>query len=220
MLENDRLTTTIQELEKQLSDIEAQYDKDRVLWENQFAFLQQQKEQAKSDQQEAAKKFETILEQLQKRGSAEKDKFESSHVTLINNVESKYKLQLKELNEQHAKEKTDQMERVRALDKENRALQGRLQIEQRERQAEIAGLQKKVADLMDSEDRLQREIEDLKSERDRRLNEWQRNQEKERDMQKVKLNEIESRCKELETKRSGMLFEIEKERSKWSFERD
>lgn len=73
---------------------------------------------------------------------------------------------------------------------------------------------------MDTEDRLQREIEDLKGERDRRNNEWQRNQERERDLQKAKMNEIEARCKELETKRSGMLFDLEKERSKWSFERD
>lgn len=40
IIENDRLTATNQELEKQLSDIEAQYDKDKVLWENQFVFLQ------------------------------------------------------------------------------------------------------------------------------------------------------------------------------------
>ena len=52
------------------------------------------------------------------------------------------------------------------------------------------------------------------------MNEWQRNQEKERDVQKAKMNEIESKCKELESKRSAMLFDFEKEKSKWSFERD
>jgi len=61
------------------------------------------------------------------------------------------------------------------LDKDNRALQGRIQIEQRERQAEITSLQKKVTELIDVEGRMQIEIEELKGERDRRMNEWQRN---------------------------------------------
>ena len=34
------------------------------------------------------------------------------------------------------------------------------------------------------------------------------------------MNEIEQKCKELETKRTGMLFEFEKERTKWSIEKD
>jgi hypothetical protein len=52
------------------------------------------------------------------------------------------------------------------------------------------------------------------------MTEWQRNQERERDVQKAKMNEIESKCKELESKRTVMLFDFEKEKSKWSFERD
>ena len=99
-------------------------------------------------------------------------------------------------------------------------MQGRIQIEQRERQAEMASLQKKVAELIDVEGHMQIEIEELKGERDRRMAEWQRNQEREREAQKAKINEIESKCKELESKRSAMLFDFEKEKSKWSFERD
>ena len=99
-------------------------------------------------------------------------------------------------------------------------MQGRIQIEQRERQAEMASLQKKVAELIDVEGRMQIEIEELKGEKDRRMGEWQRNQERERETQKAKMNEIESKCKELESKRSAMLFDFEKEKSKWSFERD
>ena len=84
----------------------------------------------------------------------------------------------------------------------------------------MASLQKKVAELIDVEGRMQIEIEELKGERDRRMTEWQRNQEREREAQKAKMNEIESKCKELESKRSAMLFDFEKEKSKWSFERD
>ena len=37
--ENQKSEIIIQDLEKQLADLEACYDKDKVLWENQFAFL-------------------------------------------------------------------------------------------------------------------------------------------------------------------------------------
>ena len=84
----------------------------------------------------------------------------------------------------------------------------------------MASLQKKVVELIDVEGRMQIEIEELKGERDRRMTEWQRNQEREREAQKAKINEMESKGKDLESKRSAMLFDFEKEKSKWSFERD
>jgi hypothetical protein len=34
------------------------------------------------------------------------------------------------------------------------------------------------------------------------------------------MNDVEQKCKEFETKRTGMLFEFEKERAKWSIEKD
>ena len=49
-----------------------------ALWDGKFSFLEQQRDQAKMDLQEATKKFEMTLEQLQKRGNAEKDKVEHS----------------------------------------------------------------------------------------------------------------------------------------------
>ena len=39
-------------------------------------------------------------------------------------------------------------------------------------------------------------------------------------MFKAKLYDIEQRNKELESKRSSMMFEFEKERAKWGLERD
>ena len=44
--------------------------------------------------------------------------------------------------------------------------------------------------------------------------------EKERETLKGKMQDVESKCKELENKRSTMIFEFEKERAKWGFERD
>ncbi len=48
----------------------------------------------------------------------------------------------------------------------------------------------------------------------------QRALEKEREVFKQKNGDVEHKCKELENKRSTMLFEFEKERAKWGLEKD
>ena len=72
------LKSNLQELERELSEVSSLYERDKALWDGKFQFLEQQKDQAKSDLSEATKKFEMTLEQLQKRGSYEKDKIETS----------------------------------------------------------------------------------------------------------------------------------------------
>jgi hypothetical protein len=37
---------------------------------------------------------------------------------------------------------------------------------------------------------------------------------------KAKIQEVEQKCKELENRRSTMIFEFEKERAKWGLEKD
>lgn len=81
-------------------------------------------------------------------------------------------------------------------------------------------MEKKVQELLENEAKLQKEIDELKSERDRRIVDHQRALEKDREVLKSKLNDVEQKCKELENRRSGMLFEFEKERAKWGLEKD
>lgn len=81
-------------------------------------------------------------------------------------------------------------------------------------------MEKKVQELLESESKLQKEIDELKGERDRRIVDHQRALEKEREVYKTKLTDVEQKCKELENRRSSMLFEFEKERAKWGLEKD
>jgi len=81
-------------------------------------------------------------------------------------------------------------------------------------------MEKKVSELLENESRLLKDIEELKAERDRKMMENQRGLEKDRDTFKQKLTDVEQKCKELENKRSTMIFDLEKERAKWGLERD
>lgn len=73
-----KLRAQVQELEKELLDVQSNYDREKALWEGKCNFMEQQKETYKKDLIESQKKFEITLEQLQKRGSIDKDKQENS----------------------------------------------------------------------------------------------------------------------------------------------
>ena len=64
------------------------------------------------------------------------------------------------------------------------------------------------------------ELEDLKSERDRRISDYQRQADKDKENYRGKLNEYEQKAKEAESRRASLMFEYEKERAKWQLERD
>jgi chromosome segregation ATPase len=57
-----QLKTNMQEYERQLSDLQSMYDKDKALWEGKCKFLENQKENYKKDLVESQRKFEITLE--------------------------------------------------------------------------------------------------------------------------------------------------------------
>ena len=99
-------------------------------------------------------------------------------------------------------------------------MQNRFLLEQRVKMSDHGTMEKKVCELLENETRLQREIDELKQERDKKIVDNQRNVEREREIFKGRLNESEQKCKELESKRSSQMFELDKERAKWCLERD
>ena len=86
------------QFESEKNEITALYEKDRVLWEARFNFLEQQKEQAKNDLNEAMKKFEATLENLQKARNNEKNQNENTLTDILLGVEKKYQSQINEAN--------------------------------------------------------------------------------------------------------------------------
>lgn len=105
-----------QELERELSDLQCAYDRDKALWEGKCQFLEQQKETYKRDLVESQRKFEITLEQLQRRGSLDKDKQESSQQALLKVVEAKYNAKLREMMDTHTAVVGEAQNKVRRLE--------------------------------------------------------------------------------------------------------
>ena len=77
-------------MERQFQDLNNNYDKDKALWDGKFKFLEQQKDQAKKDFEEAQKKFQSTVEQIQKAQAENKAKTENSHMNTLSQMEQKY----------------------------------------------------------------------------------------------------------------------------------
>ena len=218
--ENERLKVTLMELERESSEIKSLYDKDKALWEGKVAFLETQKEQAKADLQDAHRKYEMTLEQISKKNQQEKESKENSNGSIIATLEAKFRQQMKEQLEQSQRQVVELSEKCKTLEKDNRNLLNKLHLEQRDKLTGHGSMEKKLNDLLENEQRLTAEMEDLKQERDRRILEHQRAIDKDRETYKAKIYEIEQKAKEIDNKRSTMVFEFEKERAKWGLEKD
>lgn len=99
--EVERWRREYNELERQYADLNNSYDRDKALWEGKFRFLEQQRDTAKKDFEEAQRKFQATVEQLQKQQSDSKSKSESSHSQMMSQLEGKYQQRIREQQEHH-----------------------------------------------------------------------------------------------------------------------
>ncbi len=88
-----------------------------------------QKKMAKDDLKEAQKKFELTIEQLQKKDQSDKGKLETAQIVLINQIEKKYKDQLKEQESNYATKEKEMLTKLRNMEREMKTNQDRFEQE-------------------------------------------------------------------------------------------
>lgn len=114
-----KVKSTLQESERELQDLQSNYERDKALWEGKVMFLETQKDNYKRDLLESQRKFELTIEQLQKRGNHNKEKSESTQQAFVKAMENKYKSQIKELMETHQALNGDSKGKIKRLEAEN-----------------------------------------------------------------------------------------------------
>ena len=127
---------------------------------------------------------------------------------------------MQEQQESHNKVVEDYQEKIKRLEKELRNVNDKLLIDEHGKIGSKILNEKKIVEFMENEKRLNQEIENLKGERDEKILEYQKLLDSEREALKAKIGEIENKFKDSESKRNILLFEHEKERAKWSLEKD
>lgn len=208
-------------LEGEKNEISTNYEKDKMLWEGKFSFLEQQRDQTKQELNEQVRKFETTLTHLKKAKLAEKENEQANSLNeMMSSLEAKHTAELNEINVSHHKAIETYEIRIKKLEKELKAATDKNLLDSHGKIGNQLLNEKKLADYMDNEKRLNQEIDSIKHERDAKILEYQKLLDIEREKLKQKIQEIETKYKESEAKRNSLLFEHEKERAKWSLEKD
>ena len=135
-------------------------------------------------------------------------------------MESKYKTQIKEIMETHSALSQDSKNKIKRLETELQAVTEKMNSAAQNRFEEVGSLEKRFAESLQNEEKLNLELEDLKSERNRRVAEYQSQIDKERESFKQRLYESEKKARDAESKRANLLFTVEKERANWVLEED
>ena len=160
------------------------------------------------------------VEQLQKKDSTERGKNESAQMLLISSIDKKYKDQIKDLNDSHSQMSQELQIKIKQLEKDNRDLKEKYEINIRGKMTDTVSMEKKIRELTEIERKLTDEIKLLKTDRDKRWLENQANIEREKENSRIRIQELESKVKNSEAKRSYNIFEFEKEKAKWTLEKD
>lgn len=206
-------------MERQHADLQSELEKEKALWEGKFEFLEKQKDQAKRDNEEALKQFQATVDQLQRSQSENKQKHEHNQGIYIQNLESKHHIKIKELEENFKNRENQLNSTVRKIEKENKALNERLEMANKNIISETGGFEKKIERIIDERDRIKEELELVKNEREKRIDEIQRNFDKEREMLKQKNENLQQKNKQTEAKQTELILSHETNRAKWDQEK-
>ena len=220
MAEVEKYRALYQQIEHDKAELLSSYEREKLLWEGKFSFLEQQKTQAKQELAETTKKFELTLHHIKRVKDSQKDEQDNNLQEMITALEARHQDQLKEISESHQRVIYNYEEKLRKMEKEIRAVNDRLLIDAHGKAGSQVINEKKLVELMENEKRLLKEIDSLKRERDDKILEYQHLLDSEREALKQKIADAEQKHKESESKRSVLLFEHEKERAKWNLEKD
>ena len=214
-----KLKNKIYELEASLLEKISQYEKDKVLWEGKLKLIEQQKDTLKKEQNASNKMFDSMLKSIGEKSKSEKENIENNAKISIANMETKYQKQVKDLQDNHNKLYTELLSHNKELEKENKTL--RLENEMaKNKNFNPADLTKKLELINKEKENLIKNENTLKEEQDKKMTELTSNYEKEKNMYKKRIAEIEKNLRDAEGKKGSLLLEYEKEKAKWNIEKD
>ena len=216
----DNLRMQLSDTEKSLSETKSAYDRDQLLWQHKFDFLDQAKTQAKQDMEKMQDDFHKTVDRFKTQNTSDKKDWETAQQRLLVAQENKYKNHIKDLTESHQKHYKELLSKNEQLERDLRELNDQLALEQRGKYSEHGSMEKKLEELRQSQAHLQAELDEAKAERDQKIVEYQKMVDKERETAKSKRVDLERRCKDAEQRRDALVFEYEKERAKWGLEKD
>ena len=195
-----KMRNKIYELETALLEKNSQYEKDQILWEGKIKFIEQQRDTLKKEQNESNKRFETMLDTIQKKSISEKENIENNAKLSINNIEQKYEKKVKDLQDNHNKLYSELLSHNKELEKDIKTLRLENEIA-KNKNFNPSDLTKKLEQINKENEKLLKNENSLKEEQDKKVNELIIGFEKEKENLKKRIAEMEKSLREAEVKK-------------------
>lgn len=212
------LKQTVGKFEYELLEKNKEIEKNQIVFEGKYKIIEHQRDSSKKENLESQKRFEAMLESIQKKAHADKEKLDSSHNNSITMLEQKYLNQIKELQETHQRLYSELLQSNKDLDRQVKSLN--MQAEIRNKSYDNSSLLAQIEESNNEKARLRKELELIKIEKDKKILELITNSEKEKELYKFKANEIDEKIKEIDSRKKTISLEFEIERAKWSIEKE
>ena len=225
LIERQELTSQVYNLKQKVGKLEyelleknKEIEKNQIIFEGKYKIIEHQRDSWKKENLESQKRFEAMLEAIQKKANSDKEKFETSHNNSITTLEQKYLNQIKELQETHQKLYSELLQSNKDLDRQVKSLN--MQAEIRNKSYDNSSLLAQIEESNNEKARLRKELEAIKNEKDKKIFELIGNSEKEKELYKLKASEIDEKIKEIDSRKKTLSLEFEIERAKWSIEKE
>ena len=134
-------------------------------------------------------------------------------------LEQRYIGRIKEIQDTTSTQINELQLKVKSLERENRQLNDKIEMSHKSKLSEQGSLEKRFEKVQDERDRLKEELDQIKQDRDSKVLEHQRVLDKEREMYKQKLRDVEGKGTSAQAKQTEMMLNFEKERAKWEHEK-
>lgn len=223
--ERQEMQSSIEGLKKNVSRLEVELvekntliEKNKILFDGKFQFIEQQRDNLKRESMETQKRFDVMLDTIQKKANSDKEKLETTHQNSISLLEQKYLTQIKEMQDKHQSLYSELFQSNKKLDMELKNLT--MQTEIKNKSFDNSSLLIQIDELSNDRNRLRKDLETLRIEKDKKIIDIISSTEKEKEVYKLKAKEVDEKLKEIETKKKTSNLEFEIEKAKWSIEKD
>jgi len=205
--ENNNLKQKLDSLTESHSELSSIHDRDKLLWEEKFKFLDSQKEQYKKELSTEKKKFEECLESYQDKGNKDRNNLNQTTNSLISNMEQRHQTQIKELSESNQKVQGEMQAKIKELEAKNKLTTEKYEAELKSKSSFENKFNQRLYIFQTAEEQLKKELEEVRADRDKSKIYTNRLNDKEISTLKSKVQELELKCKEAEKNRLSTLSE-------------
>ena len=209
--DNLSLQEKLQKLEQSYNKLTNNYDTEKSNWENKFSFINEQKESLSKELAELKQKYNTNMDELQKKILEERERLEQIYKKSLADGENIHNQQLQQAQETFNKKYEEVNVQNNNLIAENSTLTKK--IEDYENNSIMSDIDKKLQEALEKEKKYKEQYEQLKIEKDETIEQLELKLNSEAENHKKKIEELEIKLQEYEGKRNDKNADLVKQKA-------